>query len=75
MARCETCGTELQDASQRFCGGDRCHRVFMKRPAQGPPGSWPAMPRWIPWIPLPIETSLPAAAVGGARRIRIPRLG
>jgi hypothetical protein len=30
MARCETCGAELQDASQRFCGGDRCHRVFMK---------------------------------------------
>ena len=31
MARCETCGTELQDASQRFCGGDRCGAVFMKR--------------------------------------------
>jgi hypothetical protein len=29
MARCETCGVELQDASQRFCGGDRCYRVFM----------------------------------------------
>src|ERR1043166_140019 len=37
MARCETCGTELQDASQRFCGGDRCSAVFMKR--LGPWGS------------------------------------
>src|SRR5438034_10626877 len=37
MARCETCGTELQDASQRFCGGDRCRAVFMKR--LGPWGS------------------------------------
>ena len=21
---CQTCGAELQDAAQRFCGGDRC---------------------------------------------------
>ena len=45
MVRCETCGAELQDASQRFCGGDRCHRVFMKRPRQGTPGLRPASPR------------------------------
>ena len=38
MARCETCGAELQDASQRFCGGDRCHRVFMKLPRPGHAG-------------------------------------
>jgi hypothetical protein len=35
MARCETCGAELQDFSQRFCGGDRCGRVFMKHQAEG----------------------------------------
>lgn len=29
MARCGTCGGELQHASDRFCGGDRCLRVFM----------------------------------------------
>ncbi len=39
MARCETCGTELQDASQRLCGGDRCRAVFMRHPTQGGPGS------------------------------------
>jgi hypothetical protein len=27
--RCESCGAELFDAKQRFCGGDRCARVFM----------------------------------------------
>ena len=42
MARCETCGTEFQDASQRFCGGDRCRAVFMKHPTSGTPGSGPA---------------------------------
>ncbi len=31
MARCETCGADLQDATQRFCGGDRCLLVFMRR--------------------------------------------
>ena len=41
MAKCEICGAELQDSSQRFCGGDRCHRVFMKHLEQGPPGSRP----------------------------------
>ena len=30
MARCQTCGTELDDPSQRFCGGDRCTNVFMR---------------------------------------------
>ena len=31
MARCETCGTELLDASRRFCGGDTCDGVFLPR--------------------------------------------
>jgi hypothetical protein len=31
-ARCEACGAELFDAKQRFCGGDRCARVFTARP-------------------------------------------
>ena len=39
MARCETCGTELQDASQRLCGGDRCRAVYMRPPTPGGPGS------------------------------------
>ena len=34
MKRCETCGAELDDAGQRFCGGDRCVGVFMKDPAR-----------------------------------------
>jgi hypothetical protein len=29
MDRCPVCGTELADASQRFCGGDSCQRVWM----------------------------------------------
>jgi hypothetical protein len=41
MARCETCGTQLEDASQRFCGGDRCRAVFMKQPTPRTPGSGP----------------------------------
>lgn len=36
MARCRTCGAELQDASQSFCGGDRCLRVFTEHREQGP---------------------------------------
>src|SRR5437879_8003696 len=44
-ARCETCGAELRDASQRFCGGEKCHRVFMKHPKQGTRGSWLASQR------------------------------
>lgn len=31
-ARCESCGAELFDPSQRFCGGDRCSRAFMPLP-------------------------------------------
>jgi hypothetical protein len=31
-ARCEACGTELFDPKQRFCGGDRCARVFTAPP-------------------------------------------
>jgi hypothetical protein len=31
VATCATCGAELDDVSQRFCGGDRCRRVFMNR--------------------------------------------
>jgi hypothetical protein len=34
MARCDMCGAELHEASERFCGGDRCRRAFMKRPEQ-----------------------------------------
>ena len=25
---CEICGVELSDTRERFCGGDRCLRVF-----------------------------------------------
>jgi hypothetical protein len=35
MARCATCGAELLEGSERFCGGDRCRRVLMKPPDQG----------------------------------------
>jgi hypothetical protein len=27
-ARCQTCGAELGDTAEWFCGGDRCLRVF-----------------------------------------------
>jgi hypothetical protein len=30
MAKCPTCGAALEDVSQRFCGGDRCDRVWMR---------------------------------------------
>lgn len=30
MATCTTCGAALEDVSQRFCGGDRCERVWMR---------------------------------------------
>ena len=30
-AKCMTCGASLEDASQTFCGGDRCGRVWMRR--------------------------------------------
>ena len=39
MGRCETCGASLDDASLRFCGGDRCEKVLVKvavsRPGHG----------------------------------------
>jgi hypothetical protein len=45
MGKCETCGAELQDMSQRFCGGDRCASVFMQLPSEegqsGRRGRWP----------------------------------
>ena len=31
MAQWQFCRTGLPDASQRFCGGDRCERVFMRQ--------------------------------------------
>jgi len=38
MAKCQICGADLPDASQRLCGGDRCQRAFMRqsRAAHGP---------------------------------------
>jgi hypothetical protein len=30
-ATCRTCGVELHDTTQRFCGGDRCLHVWMRR--------------------------------------------
>jgi hypothetical protein len=30
-ARCAICSAELSDAAERFCGGDRCLRVFWPR--------------------------------------------
>ena len=30
-ARCEVCNAELSDTAERFCGGDRCVRVFWNR--------------------------------------------
>jgi hypothetical protein len=38
-SRCPTCGAELQDAAERFCGGDRCLRVFMPHSGPRAPGS------------------------------------
>lgn len=29
-AQCPMCGAALDDVSQRFCGGDRCDRVWMR---------------------------------------------
>ena len=41
VARCLTCGAELEDPRQRACGGDRCRRVFMK-----PDGGHDPEPGW-----------------------------
>ena len=41
MARCQMCGAELADATQRFCGGNTCDRVLLpppRRPAAVRPG-------------------------------------
>ena len=40
MAKCQICGADLPDASQRFFGGDRCQRAFM------PPSYAADEPRW-----------------------------
>lgn len=37
MRRCDICGTEIQDGAHRFCGGDRCLRVFMRPRRTEPP--------------------------------------
>jgi len=36
MAACQVCGVDLPDAAQRFCGGDRCQRVFMRQSCAPP---------------------------------------
>jgi len=40
MARCQMCGAELADPSQRFCAGDRCDRVLLPR-ARRSAAAWP----------------------------------
>ena len=40
MTRCQMCGTELADDTQRFCGGDTCDRVLMPPPR-------PAAAAWL----------------------------
>jgi hypothetical protein len=35
MARWLTCGAELPEGRDRFCGGDRCRRVLMKASGYG----------------------------------------
>jgi len=40
MARCQMCGAELADTSQRFCAGDRCDRVLLPR-ARRSAAAWP----------------------------------
>lgn len=35
-ARCEICNAELSGATERFCGGDRCLRVFLGLHAASP---------------------------------------
>jgi hypothetical protein len=74
MARCETCGAELQDASQRFCGGDRCDRVFMNHPRPGTPGSPPASQRASPDLPQARLTAFAAARARIAGRRRVAEL-
>ena len=58
MARCQGCGAELEDATQQFCGGDRCLHVWW------PGVAWTAFTRSWP------ATEAPAAGrmVGRAPR-------
>lgn len=77
MARCQTCGAALEDASQRFCGGDRCARVFMKHAGDSLPGRGGAEPGPMRWqvefynerrgilARCGIDAPLPAAVVLG----------
>jgi hypothetical protein len=65
MTKCETCGGELPDGSQRFCGGDRCGRVFMKRPQQEIPTDME--PRWNSRITWPPSADAMLRTVSGYR--------
>jgi len=44
MAKCQTCGADLPDVSQRFCGGDRCQRVFMRQSCAADDRRWESNP-------------------------------
>jgi hypothetical protein len=44
MARCQICGADLPDASQRFCGDDRCQRVFMQQSRAADDLRWGSKP-------------------------------
>lgn len=44
MARCQTCGADLPDVSQRLCGGDRCQRVFMPQACAADGRRWGSNP-------------------------------
>jgi hypothetical protein len=66
MTKCETCGAELQDGSQRFCGGDRCGRVFMKHPQQGT--ATEMSPRWNSKITWPPSADAMLRTVSGTTR-------
>jgi hypothetical protein len=48
MARCQTCGAALLDPTERFCGGDRCLRVWVPRgDARHAAGAMVAGPRVV----------------------------
>ena len=32
MKRCKTCGAQVEDPGDQFCGGDRCATVFLNTP-------------------------------------------
>jgi len=44
MAKCQICGADLPDASQRLCGGDRCQRTFMKQSRTADDPRWGSKP-------------------------------